>query len=138
MNFNFKNLFNSFKFNFIREQMNLFSLKIAMRIILEWDGMYWHMEREAKTCFAEVLIGNKLKTRISSKHYFKLDLILNKIICKQLKWENTLCRLIWAVINIKINHIKIFRLTQIKCNLSFSIKTILRISLYQSLIVNKQ
>ena len=92
MMLNFRNSFNASQLNSTKEQMNLFSLKIAMRIILEWDKMYWLMVIEAKTCFAEVLIGNKLKTRISSKHYFKLELILDKIICKQLKWENTLYR----------------------------------------------
>ena len=128
MKLNFRNSFNSSQFNSTKEQMNLFSLKIAIRIILEWDVMCWHTNTEVKTCFAEVQIGNKLKTRINSKHYFKLDLIYYKIICKQLKWENTLCWLIWAVINIKIIQIKIFRLTQLKCNLSFSIRTISMIS----------
>ncbi len=133
MNFNFKNLFNSFKFNFIREQMNLFSLKIAIKTILEWEATYWLMNKEVKICFVEVLTGSKLKTRSNTNHCFKLDLILNIMIFKQLKWENTLCPSTWAI-NTKI---KIFRLTQLEWNKSFSIRNTSKILYNCLLMINK-
>ena len=45
--------------------------------------MYWHTESEVKACSAEVQSGNKMIN--NSKHYSKLDLVLNKMIFKQLK-----------------------------------------------------
>ena len=45
--------------------------------------IYWHTNGEVKTCSAEVQIGNVMIN--NSKHYSKLDLILNKMNFKQLK-----------------------------------------------------
>jgi len=48
--------------------------------------MFWHTEKEVKICFADVRTGNKKMN--NSRLYFKLALILNKIIFKLLKLEN--------------------------------------------------
>jgi len=56
--------------------MNQLFLRIATQKIREWDGILKQHKIGAKTCFADQLIGSKLKIELT-KQFSKLDLMFS-------------------------------------------------------------